>query len=204
MIGRSGSEFPGNFWIDDGFMSAPPTITVFGSSRPSQGDDEYTLALDLGRVLAEAGFVICNGGYGGTMEASARGAKEAGGRTIGIITSAFPQKANTWIDTVVEKESLVDRMLALIGMGNAYAVLKGGTGTLLELAAVWEFMNKQLLSTAPIVIVGRFWDGVVTTLRNELAWEGRADCTRYVQVVDSPSAAVQVFMQHFHRRKDQG
>jgi uncharacterized protein (TIGR00725 family) len=184
-------------------MSLPPTITVFGSSRPSPGDDEYVLAHDLGRRLAEAGFVVCNGGYGGTMEASARGAKEAGGHTIGVVTSAFPRTANPWIDTVVEKESLIDRMLTLIATGNGYAVLKGGTGTLLELAAVWEFMNKQMQATAPIVVVGRFWDGVVATLRNELAWEGLKECTRYVQIVDSPSSAVKVFTQHFPQRKDQ-
>ncbi len=184
-------------------MSVPPTITVFGSSRPSPGDGEYLLAQDLGHRLAEAGFVVCNGGYGGTMEASARGAKEAGGHTIGVIASAFPGTANPWIDTVLEKESLIDRMLTLIRTGNGYAILKGGTGTLLELAAVWEFMNKQMMAATPIVIVGRFWDGVISTLRNELAWEGLEDCTRYVQIVDSPSTAVQIFRQHFQQRKDQ-
>ncbi|MDH3252850.1 MAG: LOG family protein [Ignavibacteria bacterium] len=183
-------------------MTTDPTITVFGSSRPSPGEEEYTRAFELGRSLAEAGFTLCNGGYGGIMEASARGAREAGGRTIGIITAAFPRSANTWIDTVVVKESLIDRMLALIDTGDAYAVLKGGTGTLLELAAVWEFMNKQMLPSKPIIIVGNFWDGVVTTLRNELAWEGLADCTRYVQVVDSPPAAVRALQEHFRKRNE--
>jgi predicted Rossmann-fold nucleotide-binding protein len=65
-------------------------------------------------------------------------------------------------------------------------VLKGGTGTLLELAAVWEFINKGLLKEKPIVIVGDFWNGVIETLRKELLWEGAGDCTKYIHRTSSP------------------
>ncbi|MEK9138725.1 MAG: LOG family protein, partial [Bacteroidota bacterium] len=165
-------------------------VTVFGSSRPRQGDPEYILAYDVGKELAKAGFTVCNGGYGGIMEASARGAKNAGGKTIGIITDIFPRKANDWIDTTHTAKTLIDRMMELISRGDAYVVLKGGTGTLLELAAVWEFMNKNIMRHKPIVVVGDFWDGVVNTLKEELAWEGLEDCTRFVTVVDSPVECV--------------
>ena len=57
-------------------------ISVFGSSRPRELDPEYVEALNIGRALAKAGFIVCNGGYGGIMEASARGAKEAGARVL--------------------------------------------------------------------------------------------------------------------------
>jgi predicted Rossmann-fold nucleotide-binding protein len=65
-------------------------------------------------------------------------------------------------------------------------VLKGGTGTLLELAAVWEFINKGLLAEKPIVIVGGFWNGVVETLCEELLWEGVGDCTKFIHCAPSP------------------
>ena len=58
-------------------------VTVFGSSRPREGDAHYAQARALGAALAEKGFVVCSGGYGGVMEAVSRGAKEAGGRTLG-------------------------------------------------------------------------------------------------------------------------
>jgi uncharacterized protein (TIGR00725 family) len=168
-------------------MGSQFTVTVFGSSRPRPGDPEYTLALDLGRELARAGFVLCNGGFGGTMEASAMGAKEFGGRTIGVITEFRPgQSANRWIDTVIARPSLMDRMMELIAQGEAYVVLKGGTGTLLELSAVWELMNKSLIDEKPIMVLGDFWNGVVETLKDELAWEGLEPCTRYVSVVRTP------------------
>ncbi len=163
-------------------------VTVFGSSRPRDGDPEYAVAYEVGRELARAGFTVCNGGYGGTMEASARGAKSAGGSTLGIVASVFASRgANDWIDTTVSVNTLIERMMELVSRGNAYVILKGGTGTLLELAAVWEFMNKGLMKEKPIVVVGEFWNGVVHTLKEELAWEGLDNCTKYVTTVASPS-----------------
>ena len=175
-------------------MSGGKIVCVFGSSRPAPEDPEYRLALDVGKELAAAGFVVCTGAYGGVMEASARGAHEAassplepGTRTIGIAARVFAGRTpNRWIDRAITVDSMVDRLLKLISLGDAYVVLKGGTGTLLELAAVWEFMNKRVMQQKPIVIVGSFWDGVVKTLADELTWEGRAECTSYVTLARTP------------------
>ena len=157
-------------------------VTIFGSSRPKQGESEYTLAYDLGVALAHEGITVCNGGFAGIMEASARGAREAGGATIGVTFTALgPRSQNPWIDQVVQKESLIDRAMKLMELGDAYVVLKGGTGTLLELSMAWELINKGLMKEKPIVILGPFWDGVVDTLNEELAWEGLERCTRYVK-----------------------
>jgi uncharacterized protein (TIGR00730 family) len=161
-------------------------VTIFGSSRPKEGDEEYQQAYDVGKQLSLAGFTICNGGFGGIMEASARGAKEAGGRTIGITFNINKRAANPWIDKIIHEPALIDRMMKLVELADAYVVLKGGTGTLLELAAVWEFINKGLLAEKPIVIVGEFWDGVVETLRTELLWEGAGDCTKFIHRASSP------------------
>lgn len=175
-------------------------VTVFGSSRPGEGEPEYIEAHSVGRELAKAGFVVCNGGYAGTMEASARGAKEGGGRTIGILADVFAtRKANPWIDTTVTVSTLIDRMMALISRGDAYVVLKGGTGTLLEFAAVWEFMNKAMMKEKPIVLVGHFWETVVDTLKEELAWEGLDRCTRYVEIVGDATDVARVLRSKLDR-----
>ena len=161
-------------------------ITIFGSSRPKEGDEEYQLAYEVGKQLSLVGFTICNGGFGGIMEASARGAKEAGGKAIGVTFNIKGRAANSWIGENIHVPALIDRMLKLVELGDAYVVLKGGTGTLLELAAVWEFINKDLLVEKPIVIIGGFWSGVVETLREELLWEGVGDCTKFIHCVSSP------------------
>ena len=63
-------------------------VTVFGSSRPNEGADDYEEARTLGRALAKHGFSVCTGGYGGVMEGVSRGAEESGGRVFAV-TSSF-------------------------------------------------------------------------------------------------------------------
>ena len=161
-------------------------VSVFGSSRPREGDPEYAQARDVGRALAREGFIVCNGGYGGIMEASARGAKESGGETIGVTVEAFTRTPNRWIDREIRMPTLAERIAVLVNTADGYVILKGGTGTLLELAYVWEFINKKFIDEKPIVIVGDFWTRVVDTLKDELLWEGLGDCTKFVRRVDSP------------------
>ena len=170
-------------------------ITVFGSSRPTESDEEYQLAYKIGKQLSLAGFTVCNGGFGGSMEASARGAKEAGGRTIGVTFDIKGRVANLWIDENIHVPALIDRMMKLVELGDAYVVLKGGTGTLLELAAVWEFINKGLLAAKPIVIIGDFWKNVVETLREEMLWEGVGDCTKFILRASSPEECASLLKQ---------
>jgi uncharacterized protein (TIGR00725 family) len=77
---------------------------VFGSSRPQENDADYREARKLGRVLSQAGFAVCSGGYGGVMEAVSRGAKEAGGKVYGITAEFFARRANQWVDVEVRKK----------------------------------------------------------------------------------------------------
>lgn len=170
-------------------------ISIFGSSRPRDGEPEYQEAYALGRALAQAGYVICNGGYGGIMEASSRGAKEAGGATIGVTVDIFARTANHWTDREIRKSTLVDRLATLVESADGFVVLKGGTGTLLELAYVWEFINKKFMPEKPVVVYGEFWTGVVDTLRTELLWEGLGDCTTIVRKASTPEQCVEILKQ---------
>ncbi|MCX7984091.1 MAG: LOG family protein [Bacteroidetes bacterium] len=173
-------------------------ITIFGSARAIEGMPEYQAAFELGKELALRGFAVCNGGFGGTMEASARGAKEVGGTTIGVTYQNAIRKPNPWIDQHYGFPTIIERMLMLIELGDAYVVLKGGTGTLLEFAAVWEFTNKRLMREKPIIAVGDFWDRVVETLREELLWEGMGDCTNLIHRVKTPKDCAEYLVKYFH------
>lgn len=139
-------------------------VAIFGGSQIKEGSAEYERARRLGRLLAEAGHTVCNGGYGGMMEASARGAKEAGGRTIGITTEDFGGRANRWIDQEIRVKNWSERLFKLIETGDAYVVLDGGTGTLVELFVVWEMSNKKFLSK-PIILLGPKMKALIETLR---------------------------------------
>lgn len=162
-------------------MSA--VVTLFGSSLPVEQSPEYATAYACGAALARSGFTVCNGGYGGTMQASARGAQEAGGMTIGVTVASWARKPNSWVRQEVKTASLTERLMKLVELGSAYGILPGGTGTLLEFACVLEFVNKGVIGRKPIVLVGDFWNGVLETLRNEPGVGDTRDGTRLVKTV---------------------
>lgn len=142
-------------------------VTIFGSSQPQRGSAEYLVAFEVGKSVAEAGWTVCNGGYGGTMEASAHGAVTAGGHTIGVTCRAFGRgRPNPHILQEVPTFDLLTRLNTLVRLGGAYVILPGGTGTLLELALVWESMNKSLLKSRTLVLLGEFWMPVVACVRD--------------------------------------
>ena len=163
------------------------TVTIFGTSRAVPGDPIYESAYTLGKLLAHAGFAIANGGYGGTMFAAAKGAVEAGGRTIGVTCSAFSRTSNKYITHQVNTVSLDERLDKLIELGDAYVVLAGGTGTLLELAKVWELKNKGFFKTRkPIILVGEFWQPLIDLIKTD-----DPDAGRYLHIAAGPDEAVE-------------
>jgi len=147
-------------------MGGALVVTVFGSSRPHEGDADYEEARILGRSLAKHGFFVCSGGYGGVMEAVSRGAKEAGGKTFGVTAEFFKAaKLNAWIDVEVRMESWEERLFELIRRADGFVACKGGTGTLVELAVVWEMLNKAVMSEKPCAVLGDFWQPVLDRVR---------------------------------------
>ena len=146
-------------------MSAEKIVTVFGSSRPKAGDAEYEEARKLGELLGVRGFAVCSGGFGGVMEGVSRGAKEAGGKTYGVTAEFFKRKANAWVDTELRMETWDERLFELVRLADGFAVCKGGTGTLVELAVVWEMLNKSVIVGKPIVVVGEFWQPILDRVR---------------------------------------
>lgn len=162
-------------------------VTVFGGSHVKAGGPEHETARRLGRLLAEAGYTVCNGGYGGLMEASARGAKEAGGKTIGVTTEDFGGPANRWIDREIRVKQWSERLFKLIETADAYIILDGGTGTLVELFVVWEMSNKKFLSK-PFVLLGSQFQTWVEGIRKipQVIWNANLTFAK------SPEEAVKV------------
>jgi hypothetical protein len=132
-------------------------VTVFGSSFPKDGETEFITAYKLGRLLAQKEFDVTTGGYMGIMEAVSKGVKENGGKATGITLSYVKSKPNIYLDKIIPCDTLFERIAKLIELGDAYIVLQGGTGTLLELAAVWEYLNKGLMQTKPIACHSFMW-----------------------------------------------
>ena len=92
-------------------MTGRPAIAVFGSSQTPPGTEEWDQAVLTGSRLAQAGFGVVTGGYGGTMEAASKGAAEAGGHVIGVTSpSQFPGRlgANRYVKEIIEADYAID------------------------------------------------------------------------------------------------
>ena len=171
-------------------MNLSHIVSVFGSNDAAEGDAAYEQARRVGSTLASLGYTIANGGYRGTMEASARGAKDAGGRTLGVICSVWKSLPSMYIDTAIKTASLHERLGKLIslGQGGGYVALPGATGTLAELALVWEMMCKKILPRRPLVMMGDFWQPVV-----DLMASARPACADVIHTVAAPDELTKFF-----------
>ena len=181
-------------------MMRSKIISVFGSSRPRFGDPHYAEAHLLGTELARRGFTVCTGGYGGVMEAASRGAKEAGGRTLGVTAEFFASRANRWVDQEIRVKNWRDRLFELVERGRGYIVCRGGTGTLVELAVIWEMLNKGVMRPRPIVAMGDFWGPVVqrvSEVEDARSGRSRKSGEALVRFEASPRQAVQYLADQF-------
>jgi len=99
------------------------------------------------------------------MAAVSRGAKEADGRTLGVTADFFAAvKLNPWIDEEIRMKTWQERLFELVERGHGFVACKGGTGTLVELAVVWEMLNKSVMASKPFVAMG-FWAPILECVR---------------------------------------
>lgn len=137
-----------------------PIVAVYGSNAPKEGEPDYEQARQLGRILAQAGYVVATGGYTGTMEATSRGAHESGGHVIGVTTSIFDGArlgANPYLDEEIKFPTLFQRLHHLVTFADAWVALPGGIGTLSEVALTWSLMQVNEIARKPFVVVGEMW-----------------------------------------------
>src|SRR5688572_25132480 len=139
-------------------MTDVQVVSVFGGAAPKAGTEAYAEAETLGRLLAQAGFKVMTGGYAGTMEATSKGAKEAGGHVIGVsvtqIERRFGANVNPYIDEIVHYESLYERLHHLVVKCSAAVALPGGIGTLSEVALTWSLIQVHEIPAIPLVLMG--------------------------------------------------
>jgi uncharacterized protein (TIGR00725 family) len=143
-------------------------ITIFGGAKCAENSPEYAEARRLGSRLAAEGFTICTGGYLGIMEAASRGARESGGRVLGIVMNQFKHEPNRFLTDKVATDHFYDRLQNLITRSIGFVAFRGGMGTVTEISLVWNKLTTQVLSRRPLVLVGECWRPVVDAWRENL------------------------------------
>lgn len=132
-----------------------PCITVFGSARFKEGHRYYEKAREVGAAIAKLGFTTMTGGGPGVMEAANRGAREAGGKSVGCnIVLPFEQKPNPYLDRWVNIRYFFVRKVMLLKYSYAFVVLPGGWGTMDEMFETLTLVQTKVIQRFPVVLIG--------------------------------------------------
>jgi uncharacterized protein (TIGR00730 family) len=176
-----------------------PCVSVFGSARFREGHPHYELAREVGSVIAKLGFTTLTGGGPGIMEGANRGAREAGGRSIGCnIELPEEQVPNPYVDKVVSFRYFFVRKVMLVKYSQAFVILPGGFGTMDEAFEAATLMQTDKIFDFPIIFVGReYWQGLFDFMREKMVAEGTIDKADYEHflLTDSIDEVVKVLEQ---------
>lgn len=150
-----------------------PCVTVFGSARFDEGHPFYALGMEVGRAVTRQGFTVMTGGGPGLMEAANRGAREAGGRSVGCnVQLPFEQMANPYLDRLVTCRYFFVRKVLLFKYSYAFVGLPGGLGTLDELAEALTLIQTGKIADFPVVLLGAdYWQPLLRMLE-QMARDG--------------------------------
>ncbi|MBC3186146.1 TIGR00730 family Rossman fold protein [Corynebacterium sp. zg-331] len=167
---RIQSEFVSGF---DALADLPPAVSVFGSARVAREHPYYALGIELGRALAEANYAVITGGGPGLMEAPNRGARQAGGLSVGLgIELPHEQRLNEWVDVGLNFRYFFVRKTMFLKYSQGFVCLPGGLGTLDELFEVLCMVQTGKIRNYPIVLVGtRYWGGLIEWITTRLVEE---------------------------------
>jgi len=180
-----------------GFRSlhfAGPCVTVFGSARFEEGNRWYTLARGMGGRLARAGFTVVTGGGPGIMEAANRGAKEAGGRSVGMnIVLPREQEPNPYLDRFIEFHYFFVRKVMLVKYSYAFVVLPGGFGTLDEIYETAVLVQTGKIADFPLVLMGLdYWRPLLDFMEGPMVRSGTIEAADFDRILatDDPDEAM--------------
>jgi uncharacterized protein (TIGR00730 family) len=167
------------------------TVAIYGSASITPDSADWQLAHAVGQQLAEAGYPLLTGGYGGAMEAASQGAADAGGHVIGVGVGLFERRGlrlNRWVKEAVSLDTLRDRLFYVVQQPDAYVALRGGVGTLSEIALAWSLMQVGELPPRPFVLFGPMWRRFVAAFAEEAVMDARE--LKRLTLVDDVDAIV--------------
>jgi uncharacterized protein (TIGR00730 family) len=174
-------------------------VSIFGSARTKPDHEQYKAAQETAALLARAGFAVITGGGPGIMEAANRGAREAGGLSIGCnIELPFEQKANDYLTRSLTFKYFFVRKTMFVKYSTAFIIFPGGFGTLDELFEALTLIQTRKIKNFPVVLFGsNYWGGMMKWVEEIMLKEGKIneDDLRLLHLTDSPAKVVEIVVQ---------
>lgn len=181
-------------------------VAIFGYSDASENSELFRTVRSVTKELAEAGYVVVDGGGPGVMRAATIGAKEGGGVVIGVtlysedIPNFEGRDPHNLFDEEIKTTNYVERTLALMRTGQVYVIFNGGSGTLSELGMAWGLAKLYFGHHKPLILYGKFWENVINVLKENMLL--RPHELRVYKIVSSPEEvldAIKAFEEELER-----
>jgi uncharacterized protein (TIGR00730 family) len=187
----------------DALANVSPAVSVFGSARTDEDDPYYAHAVAVGRLLSERGFAVITGGGPGIMEAANRGAREAGGKSIGCnIELPHEQGTNAYVDLSINFRYFFVRKTMFMKYSEGFIIFPGGYGTMDELFEALTLIQTGKVRNFPVVLFGAdYWRGLVGWLRDTMQTDGKISPgdTELMHQTDDPVEAVEFITADYRR-----
>jgi uncharacterized protein (TIGR00730 family) len=166
----------------------------------------YTAAVEVGRLLGEAGFTIITGGGPGAMEAGNRGAREAGAPSVGLdIELPFEQHVNAYVDVEIDFRYFFVRKVMLVKYSRAFVIFPGGFGTMDELFEALTLIQTGKIRDFPVVLFGLdYWRGLIDWVRATMVADGKAAEADLglMALTDSPEEVLEIIVSSAREQRE--
>ncbi len=146
-------------------MEKVRNIVFFGDGNSPEGSNLYKEAELAGHLVASRGINVVTGGYAGIMDACLKGAVPFGVERIAVVVGTYRKTISTFATKIIEVGSYLERLNKLLSIGDAFVIFEGGSGTLLELAAIWALAERGFVSK-PVFCIGSYWEKIINCLEN--------------------------------------
>ena len=183
-----------------------PCVSIFGSARTNPDEENYKKAQAIGKLLVEHGYGVITGGGPGIMEAGNRGARDAGGKSVGLnIELPFEQHNNIYIDAdkLIDFDYFFVRKVMFVRYSQGFVVMPGGFGTLDEFFEAITLIQTQKIGQFPIILVGNeFWSGLMEWVEEVVLRKEEninPEDLQLVNIVETPEEAVRVIDEFYSR-----
>ncbi len=183
-----------------------PCVSIFGSARTKPDNEYYKAAEIIAGKLVRRGYGVISGGGPGIMEAANKGAKEAGGKSVGLnIELPHEQFSNAYIDPdkLINFDYFFVRKVMFVKYAQGFVVMPGGLGTMDELFEAFTLIQTQKIARFPIILYGRsFWGGLIDWIKEVVLEKEKnvsPDDLNLITVVDTPDEAVKVITDFYDK-----
>lgn len=174
-------------------------VAIFGYADASENGKLFQTVREVTKKIAEAGYIVVDGGGPGVMRAATIGAKEGGGKVIGVtlysedIPDFEGRDPKNLFDQEIKTTNYVERTLALMRTGQVYVIFNGGSGTISEFGMAWGLAKLYFGHHKPLILYGKFWENIIKAFRENMLLRPREE--EVYKIVENPEGVLQAIKQ---------